>query len=113
MLALQDGASGIVFSDEEEDDQLVIGKSQKRKALYSKFDENPYLQDDGDDKDNDDESSSKDGECELELESGESADEQENGRPDDEDEEANPLLTDLIGNNKETKTNLWFNKVNN
>lgn len=99
---------GLEFSDNEEEDGVLRvnnkGKVKGRKASYLRFDEN--RPDDYEDEDDDDD---EDHEIDLNEDEDDSG-VGENGAYSDEDEE-NPLLTDLNNGEKESKSDLWFNKV--
>lgn len=93
---------GLVFSDnEEENDELKLNFNKKKKVAFLKDDRRDDEDDDDVEEDDDDE-----------MEFNESDDEGNQGSGDESDEdEENPLLTDLSQNGKKTgKDNLWFNK---
>lgn len=101
LLELQSAVPGLVFSDnEEENDELKLNFNKKKKVAFLKDDR----RDDDDDVDEDDD--------DEEMEFNESDDEENQGSGDEsEEDEDNPLLTDLSQNGKKTgKDNLWFNK---
>lgn len=103
LLELQSAVPGLVFSDnEEENDELKLNFNKKKKVAFLKDDRRDDEEDDGVDEDDDDD----------EMEFNESDDEENQGSGDESDEdEDNPLLTDLSQNGKKTgKDNLWFNK---
>lgn len=107
MLELQDAVPGLDISDSEEiNGQLVSsGKSKARKVSFPR-DEKPEY-DDEDESDDDDDR-------EIDLDDDDDEDDSgvaENGDDLSDDEEDNPLLTDLDGDKKKNKTDIWFNKV--
>lgn len=107
-MELQDAVPGLDISDSEEiNGQLVSsGKSKARKVSFPRDEKPDY--DDADESDDDD----------REIDLDDDDDEGDSGVVEngddlsDDDEEDNPLLTDLDGDKKKNKTDIWFNKVN-